>query len=78
MNQGTIRKIETKKGYGFIAAKGLADHFFHADDFIGFWADLCKDYEEGMDIPVEFQSAKTDKGMRARNVKRTDHPNESV
>lgn len=77
MNKGIIRKIETKKGFGFITVKGLSDHFFHADDFLGFWNDLIKDYNDGIDIPVEFTSARTDKGMRAKNVRRTDHPNES-
>lgn len=78
MNKGVIRKIETKKGFGFITVKGDHDHFFHADDFIGHWQDLIKDYDNGMDIQVEFTSASTPKGMRAKNVRRLDHPNEAV
>lgn len=77
MTKGLITRLETSKGYGFIR-KNTTDYFFHRDDFIGHWEDLIIDYTSAKDIEVEFENIHTPKGPRAQNVRRLDHPNQSV
>lgn len=53
------------------------EYFFHRDDFSGHWNDLCEDFFKGP-IEVTFEPDLTDKGLRARNVSRTDYPNQAA
>ena len=74
---GKIIRITQTKGYGFIKNDlDGKDYFFHKDDFNGHWVDLVEDYfAKEKVIYVEFKSDKTEKGLRARKVKRTDGVN---
>ena len=62
---GTIKKL-TDKGFGFIAAEGMAkDLFFHSKGLVGVqFADL----REG--DKVSFETEESPKGMNAVNVQR--------
>jgi len=64
MAKGTIRRLITDRGYGFIKTAEGEDLFFHRNDLQGV------DYEsltEGQD--VEFEVTRTAKGMNAANVR---------
>lgn len=69
---GTIKKLVEDKQYGFIKTD-KADYFFHKTDFDGFWEDLCRDFDNGIDVTLEFEPTRTDKGLRAAEVRRTDN-----
>lgn len=75
---GTLRELIFSRHFGFIKAD--KDYFFHHDDFHGHWNDLYKDWQNGEDIELEFDvdNERTAKGPRAKNVRRTRHPNEAV
>ncbi len=76
---GTIDRLEVNKGFGFIKGEDEKNYFFHRDDFLGFFNDLVYDYNTIEDsIKVEFRTDKTMKGLRARNVKRLDFPNQAA
>ena len=76
---GRVDRIVEKKGFGFIKGEDNRDYFFHKEDFNGFWADLVHDSNyRKMIIQVNFQEGDTPKGLRAREVNRLDHPNQSV
>lgn len=74
---GTVRTLYENKGFGFIKAQN-GDHFFHQTDFNGHWDDLVSDYNAGRMVEVDFKSETNPKGLRARNVSRTDWPNQAV
>lgn len=76
--KGSIRKLVPVKGYGFITASNGADYFFHKDDFSGHFEDLVEDYQHGVAPSVSFEIAESPKGPRAKDVRRTDHPNEAA
>jgi len=64
MAKGTIRRLISDRGYGFIATEEGQDLFFHRNDLQGV------DYEslaEGQE--VEFEVTRTAKGMNAANVR---------
>ncbi|MBE9500862.1 MAG: cold shock domain-containing protein [Dehalococcoidia bacterium] len=64
MAKGTIRRLISDRGYGFIATEEGQDLFFHRNDLQGV------DYEslaEGQ--AVEFEVTRTAKGMNAANVR---------
>ena len=63
MAQGTIKKLVTDKGFGFIAGDGK-ELFFHQSSVEGASFD---DLREGQ--PVEFTEGQGPKGPRAENVK---------
>lgn len=69
--RGTVRKIVAEKNYGFIKTD-KTDYFFHKSAFDGHWDDLCVD-AESHDIEVEFEPTRTDKGLRAEEVRRVDN-----
>ena len=73
--RGTVRNIVSTRNFGFIKGNNGPEYFFHRDDFNGFWNDLVKDCADGSAIPVTFEDVPSPKGPRAKNVKRTDHPN---
>lgn len=76
--KGQIRSVKSDKGFGFIKDDESKEYFFHRSDFTGHWNDLLYDVnQQGMRIPVEYEIEETDKGLRARNVRRTDWPNQS-
>lgn len=69
--EGKLRKIYRDLMYGFIDAEGKS-YFLHKSDFDGDWNSLCFDFEEGQIINLEFEPTKTDKGLRALEVKLSD------
>lgn len=77
MLTGRIKSLRQAKLFGFIEV-GKDEYFFHRDDFQGHWNDLCDDYDSNNQIKVNFEPDRTPKGLRARNVSRTDWPNQAV
>ncbi len=77
--RGKIVRIPPGKNFGFIELNGT-QYFFHRQDFNGHWDDLIHDiaYDERTKIFVTFEEVASDKGPRATNVSRTDHPNQAV
>ncbi|OHA17901.1 MAG: cold-shock protein [Candidatus Taylorbacteria bacterium RIFCSPHIGHO2_01_FULL_45_63] len=62
---GTIKRL-TPKGFGFIAAEGLAkDLFFHSNSLVGV---QYTELHEG--DAVTFETEESPKGLNAVNVKR--------
>ena len=63
---GTIKKLLSDKGFGFISGEGLAkDLFFHSNSLVGVsFADL----KEG--DAVSFETEESPKGLNAVNVQR--------
>ena len=75
---GRIKNLVSEKRFGFIECQGT-EYFFHRDDLIGFWDDLVEDFQKKrLSIQVEFEIGHSNKGPRAANVKRLDHPNQTV
>lgn len=72
MLSGTIRKIVSEKAYGFIKTD-KTDYFFHRQDFDGHWDDLVRDFNNDVDVEVTFEPIRTEKGLRAEEVRRTDN-----
>lgn len=67
---GTIKTIDkVGRTFGFIESP-RADYFFHKTDFDGHWVDLLEDYDNDVEIQVEFEPKRTDKGLRAESVRR--------
>ncbi len=76
---GRIKNLVAEKRFGFIEADGERnEYFFHRDDLVGHWDDLVADYTMNRNIRVEFEVGHSNKGPRAANVKRLDHPNQAV
>lgn len=76
--KGKVVRLMVDKAFGFIRGFDDAEYFFHKSDLHGFWDDLVNDYSRKQEIPVEFQPGETSRGLRAANVRRTDHPNEAT
>ena len=72
MTTGLIHKLFPEKKFGFIKDIKGENYFFHQQDFVGFWTSLCDDFTSNNRIEVEFRCDQTDKGLRARNVTRTN------
>ena len=64
MATGTIKKIVSDRGFGFITAEDGKDYFFHRD---GLAASLDFDRLIGGE-KVEFDVESSPKGARAKNV----------
>ena len=63
---GTIKRIVTDKGFGFITGEGLAkDLFFHRNSLVGV---TFEELNEG--DAVSFETAESPKGLNAVNVQR--------
>jgi CspA family cold shock protein len=62
---GTIKKVVSDRGFGFIAAEDGKEYFFHRD---GLTAALDFDRLAGGER-VEFDIEQSPKGLRAKNVK---------
>lgn len=65
MPKGTIRRLITDRGYGFIQTEG-GDLFFHRNDLIGVTYELLTEGQQ-----VEFEVTHTSKGPEAANVRFT-------
>lgn len=74
MLKGKVISVKSQKQFGFIGI-GKDEYFFHREDFNGHWDDLCGDVENRAHVEVQFEADRTPKGLRARNVSRTDWPN---
>ncbi|MEK7219133.1 MAG: cold shock domain-containing protein [Patescibacteria group bacterium] len=63
---GTIKKLVTEKGFGFITAEGLAkDLFFHSNSLVGVTFDELKEGDT-----LSFETEESPKGLNATNVQR--------
>jgi cold shock protein len=62
---GTIKRLVSAKGFGFVAAKDGSEYFFHQSACNGVAFD---DLREGE--PVTFQTGNGPKGPRAENISR--------
>jgi CspA family cold shock protein len=68
MSKGTIKRIITNRGYGFIQTEEKGDIFFHATDLLnGVSFDSLTEGQQ-----VEFEIKPTSRGLRAINVKPTE------
>ena len=63
MAQGTIKKLITEKGFGFIAGDN-GEIFFHHSALVG---TTIEDLREGQS--VEYEEGRGPKGPRAENVR---------
>lgn len=63
---GTIKRLNTDKGFGFISNETGQEYFFHQSAIYG---EGIADLREG--DSVEFEVGEGPKGPRAENVKRT-------
>ncbi|MBI1984546.1 MAG: cold shock domain-containing protein [Candidatus Wildermuthbacteria bacterium] len=63
---GTIKKLISERGFGFIAREGEAkDLFFHSKDLSGVTFEELKEGDT-----VSFEVAEGEKGLSAKNVTR--------
>jgi len=63
---GTIKKLVSDKGFGFITAEGLAkDLFFHSKSLVGVEYSALREGDT-----VSFETESTEKGPAAVNVQR--------
>jgi cold shock protein len=63
---GTIKRLVTEKGFGFITGEGLEkDLFFHKNSLVGV---NFEDLHEG--DALSFETEQTPKGLNATNVQR--------
>jgi len=72
---GNVKKLMGDKSFGFIWGENGTQYFFHRNDYLGHWQDLCDDFQRGATIKVEFQPLdRHPKGPRAENVGRENFP----
>ena len=64
MSKGTIRRLITARGYGFIKTEEGEDLFFHRNDLQGVAYESLTEGQE-----VEFEVTDTAKGQNAANVR---------
>jgi len=62
-SNGTVKRIVSDKGFGFIAAEDGNEYFFHQSACVG---TSFRELREGQ--PVTFQKGQGPKGPRAENV----------
>jgi CspA family cold shock protein len=65
--QGEVKWFDPKKGYGFIVGPEGQDVFVHFSQIMGDGFRSLKDGEQ-----VEYDLSEGDKGLQAREVKRTE------
>ncbi|MBE6134774.1 MAG: cold shock domain-containing protein [Erysipelotrichaceae bacterium] len=63
--KGTVKMFNKEKGFGFIHAEDGQDYFFHYSALL---MDEFKTAEKGE--KVEFEVEESDRGPRAKNVKK--------
>lgn len=73
--EGTVVRVLSDKGFGFIRGEDNKEYFFHQSDLSGFFDDLAQDVREGRTIKVVYDSVPSPKGPRAGNVVRVDGGN---
>jgi CspA family cold shock protein len=61
---GTVKRLVSDKGFGFVEADGGQEYFFHQSACMGTSFDQLR---EGQ--PVTFESGQGPKGPRAENVR---------
>lgn len=66
---GYVKRVIQEKRFGFIVGDGRQEYFFHKEDYDGSWEALVADCN-GEQVQVEFEPSKTERGLRARNVRR--------
>ena len=65
---GTIKKLVTEKGFGFITGEGLEkDLFFHSNSLVDVTFDELREGDT-----VSFETEESPKGLNAVNVKRAE------
>lgn len=64
MAKGTIRRLISDRGYGFIKTEEGQDIFFHRNDLQGIAYESLTEGQE-----VEFDVTRTAKGLNAANVR---------
>ncbi len=64
MSKGTIGRLVTDRGYGFIKTEEGKDLFFHRNDLQGVAYESLTEGQE-----VEFEVTQTAKGQNAANVR---------
>lgn len=69
---GTIFRVVSEKGFGFIKGEDNRDYFFHKSELSGFFDDLAMDVAAGRRIEVTFVPISSEKGPRASNITRVD------
>lgn len=62
---GTIKRLVSIKGFGFVAAEDGSEYFFHQSACTGVAFDELREGE-----PVTFQTGNGPKGPRAENISR--------
>ena len=63
---GTIKRMVSDKGFGFIQAEGLAkDLFFHSNSLVGVSFNELKEGDT-----LSFETEESPKGLNATNVQR--------
>ena len=62
---GTIKRLVSQKGFGFVAAQDGSEYFFHQSACNGVRFDELREGE-----PVTFTTANGPKGPRAENISR--------
>jgi cold shock protein len=62
---GTIKRLVSDKGFGFVAAQDGSEYFFHQSACNGVTFDELREGE-----PVTFQTGNGPKGPRAENISR--------
>jgi cold shock CspA family protein len=67
---GQITKLLYEKNFGFIRGSDEQEYFFHRSDITTHWDDLDSDMRNTI-IQVEFTPDKTEKGLRAYEVRVT-------
>lgn len=72
---GTIIRLLAKKQFGFIKGEDRLEYFFHREDFNGHWADLIENFDNGIEVKVQFKNSRTHKGPRAEMVSELDNDN---
>ena len=66
MKTGTIKKLVSDKGFGFISADGMEkDLFFHSNALVGVSFDELREGDA-----VSFETEESPKGLNAVNVQR--------
>lgn len=66
MQKGTIKKLVSDKGFGFITAEGMAkDLFFHSNALVGVSFDELREGDT-----LSFETEESPKGLNAVNVQK--------
>lgn len=70
---GYVKRVIQEKRFGFIVGDERLEYFFHMQDYDGSWEALVADFNLNRGVAVEFIPDRTERGLRARNVRRRDY-----